>query len=135
VSYGCCISLYLVRQLGMPVDGFVLWRVSKTIRYSMLALDLRDLVNLLIKRIDRLRSVEQLDCSLFLLCMQWSSGQSIEPAPMLFALYIYISLLFLHLLSIVSLSRLASSVDWSASIGLINIMLVGHLTLISYINY
>jgi len=112
--------------------GLCYGEFRKTIQYSTLALDLRDLVNLFIERIDRLWSVEQLDCSLFLLCMQWSSGQSIEPAPMLFALCVYISFVVSSLA--IDCEPFASRVDWSASIELINIMLVMTSNSESYIN-
>ena len=79
-TFDWCVSLYLVRQLGVPVVEFVLWG-SNRIGNSALTLflftfGLGDPLTFGL--------VEQFVCSLLQLVV-WS-GQSIEPAPILLCL-------------------------------------------------
>jgi len=122
------VPSYLVSKLGALVDEFVLWGVSK------LALTLtRSSRSLLVNRLyECFVSLCRWALDALLLSLSyslvWSSGQSNAGSNTLSLYY-----LFCWSFSCYRLwgFRVSST---SRSIGLISIMLVGHLTLISYAN-
>jgi len=130
MSYGCCVSLSLVRQSRVPVVEFVLWGVSKLACH--LLDDLRDLllIDCAAQTLWSYLCRWALDALLFsLLCgapAQSITGSNTSLCTFLCCWFFFLSNSAALSLSIVSLSH--------RSIWLINVMLVGHLTLISYIN-
>jgi len=96
VSYGCCVSLYLVRQLGVALVEFVQWRIDFDTQHS---LDLRDLFLLIDCTNASYLSVDELSR----LSLVWSSGQSNAGSNTLSLYYLL-------------LSKIACSVDLSVAI-------------------